>query len=109
MVRPDNAGHRAGAAFAERAYCSSLAQCPPLVALTHFGPSLVGVIGLNVTGKLLRVDRLDTPVAAPKSANRTQTPNANGDEPEMEVVEKNWLPPRDSNPDMLIQSQLSCR
>jgi hypothetical protein len=21
----------------------------------------------------------------------------------------NWLPPRDSNPDMLIQSQLSCR
>jgi len=20
-----------------------------------------------------------------------------------------WLPPRDSNPDMLIQSQLSCR
>ena len=26
-----------------------------------------------------------------------------------EVVEKNWLPPRDLNPDMLIQSQLSCR
>jgi len=23
------------------------------------------------------------------------------------VTEKNWLPPRDSNPDMLIQSQLS--
>jgi hypothetical protein len=22
---------------------------------------------------------------------------------------KYWLPPRDSNPDMLIQSQLSCR
>jgi hypothetical protein len=22
---------------------------------------------------------------------------------------KDWLPPRDSNPDMLIQSQLSCR
>jgi hypothetical protein len=22
---------------------------------------------------------------------------------------KKWLPPRDSNPDMLIQSQLSCR
>jgi len=25
------------------------------------------------------------------------------------VVETTWLPPRDSNPDMLIQSQLSCR
>ena len=25
-----------------------------------------------------------------------------------EVTEKIWLPPRDSNPDMLIQSQLSC-
>jgi len=25
------------------------------------------------------------------------------------VIENNWLPPRDSNPDMLIQSQLSCR
>ncbi len=25
------------------------------------------------------------------------------------LEEKNWLPPRDSNPDMLIQSQLSCR
>jgi hypothetical protein len=25
------------------------------------------------------------------------------------VIEKIWLPPRDSNPDMLIQSQLSCR
>ena len=29
-----------------------------------------------------------------------------------EVIESEgdiWLPPRDSNPDMLIQSQLSCR
>jgi hypothetical protein len=25
------------------------------------------------------------------------------------LIEKIWLPPRDSNPDMLIQSQLSCR
>jgi len=25
------------------------------------------------------------------------------------VIENTWLPPRDSNPDMLIQSQLSCR
>lgn len=26
-----------------------------------------------------------------------------------QVVDLFWLPPRDSNPDMLIQSQLSCR
>ena len=26
-----------------------------------------------------------------------------------QLVILNWLPPRDSNPDMLIQSQLSCR
>jgi hypothetical protein len=27
----------------------------------------------------------------------------------LEAEEFIWLPPRDSNPDMLIQSQLSCR
>ena len=27
----------------------------------------------------------------------------------VEAEEVVWLPPRDSNPDMLIQSQLSCR
>jgi hypothetical protein len=26
-----------------------------------------------------------------------------------EKIREYWLPPRDSNPDMLIQSQLSCR
>jgi hypothetical protein len=26
-----------------------------------------------------------------------------------QVLNEYWLPPRDSNPDMLIQSQLSCR
>jgi integrase len=51
------------------------------------------------------VDRLDAPMAAQKSANRTQTPIAEHAEREMEVIEKTWLPPRDSNPDMLIQSQ----
>jgi hypothetical protein len=55
------------------------------------------------------VDRLDTPVAAQKSANGRQMPPAEKEMPRMEVVDKNWLPPRDSNPDMLIQSQLSCR
>ena len=28
---------------------------------------------------------------------------------EAKIHWKSWLPPRDSNPDMLIQSQLSCR
>ena len=53
------------------------------------------------------VDRLDS---VPK-------PNATPAQPEAvaevndsaQVVEGIWLPPRDSNPDMLIQSQLSCR
>jgi hypothetical protein len=31
------------------------------------------------------------------------------EEKRVEVLENTWLPPRDSNPDMLIQSQLSCR
>ena len=31
------------------------------------------------------------------------------EEENAEVTETTWLPPRDSNPDMLIQSQLSCR
>ena len=39
------------------------------------------------------VDRLDAPVSAQKFANRTQTPSAAEYQPEMEVVEKNWLPP----------------
>ena len=31
------------------------------------------------------------------------------EEENSQVAERIWLPPRDSNPDMLIQSQLSCR
>ena len=38
-----------------------------------------------------------------------QTSGAACNEEETQVLEKIWLPPRDSNPDMLIQSQLSCR
>ena len=55
------------------------------------------------------VDRLDAPAVTQKSANGTQTPPPDVGSPDLEVVEKIWLPPRDSNPDMLIQSQLSCR
>jgi integrase len=53
------------------------------------------------------VDRLDTQITAQESANQAQTPNNDRERESVEVIEKIWLPPRDSNPDMLIQSQLS--
>src|SRR5271157_5362348 len=55
------------------------------------------------------IDRLDEETSPQQSANRTQTEDAGLEGEDLEVVEKIWLPPRDSNPDMLIQSQLSCR
>ena len=53
------------------------------------------------------VDRLDPVSGTQQSATRAQQGDSEENEEEMEVTEKNWLPPRDSNPDMLIQSQLS--
>ncbi len=53
------------------------------------------------------VDRLDSQLGPQQSANRTQTGDTGLERVDLEVVEKTWLPPRDSNPDMLIQSQLS--
>ena len=63
------------------------------------------------------IDTLDnTPKkVAATDANRTQTQSKESEEEISEAVESVeaeeviWLPPRDSNPDMLIQSQLSCR
>src|SRR5207245_9531818 len=53
------------------------------------------------------VDRLDSKTTQHQSAPETHQEHS-GSEPEpTEVTEKTWLPPRDSNPDMLIQSQLS--
>jgi hypothetical protein len=49
------------------------------------------------------VDRLDSETTLHQSAPGTHQAES------VEVVENTWLPPRDSNPDMLIQSQLSCR
>jgi L-lactate utilization protein LutC len=52
---------------------------------------------------------------AATDANRTQTQSRELEEEISEAVQGEeaeeviWLPPRDSNPDMLIQSQLSCR
>ena len=41
---------------------------------------------------------------AQKSANRKQTLGEDLERVDTQVVENNWLPPRDSDPDMLIQS-----
>jgi integrase len=55
------------------------------------------------------VDRLDTKTTPQQNATQAQLEAAMRREGNVEVIETTWLPPRDSNPDMLIQSQLSCR
>jgi hypothetical protein len=55
------------------------------------------------------VDRLDSKTTQQQNATPTQQAEDESEQEYVEVLEKTWLPPRDSNPDMLIQSQLSCR
>jgi hypothetical protein len=55
------------------------------------------------------VDRLDSKTTQEQNATPTQQAEDESGQEYVEVLEKTWLPPRDSNPDMLIQSQLSCR
>ena len=55
------------------------------------------------------VDRLDSETTPQQNATQAQQDQPKQEKDTAEVIEKNWLPPRDSNPDMLIQSQLSCR
>jgi len=55
------------------------------------------------------VDRLDSKTTVHQSAPQTHQKESDREEETAQVIEKIWLPPRDSNPDMLIQSQLSCR
>ena len=59
--------------------------------------------GANITW----VDRLDSETSVHQSAPGTHQASEDSEEQKREVVEKIWLPPRDSNPDMLIQSQLT--
>jgi hypothetical protein len=54
----------------------------------------------------LELDRLNNPTGGTKEGTVEER---KAEEAQPEVAEKIWLPPRDSNPDMLIQSQLSCR
>jgi hypothetical protein len=42
-----------------------------------------------------------------QNATQAQPEQERESEEHAEVSDSNWLPPRDSNPDMLIQSQLS--
>ena len=42
-----------------------------------------------------------------ESATKPQQLAKDSDQDKPQITEKTWLPPRDSNPDMLIQSQLS--
>ena len=55
------------------------------------------------------VDRLDSKTTLHQSAPGTHQEHNESEGKTSEAIEKIWLPPRDSNPDMLIQSQLSCR
>ena len=68
----------------------------------------VDVYGHLVAGADISwVDRLDSETTPRQNATPAQP---EGDETEgeaAEAIDSNWLPPRDSNPDMLIQSQLS--
>jgi integrase-like protein len=80
-------------------------------------------VTIDVYGHLIPGENaawIDTLDSAPKKvvttdANRTQTHSREAEEEFSEVAQDAeakqviWLPPRDSNPDMLIQSQLSCR
>jgi hypothetical protein len=53
------------------------------------------------------VDRLDSETSQHLSAPETHQVSRVSEGQTREVVEKTWLPPRDSNPDMLIQGQRS--
>jgi len=55
------------------------------------------------------VDRLDSKTTPHQNAPGAHQGENDKEREAVEVLEKTWLPPRDSNPDMLIQSQLSCR
>jgi hypothetical protein len=50
------------------------------------------------------VDRLDTETSLHQSAPGTHQAGAGLQQQSPQLLENNWLPPRDSNPDMLIQS-----
>jgi integrase len=62
---------------------------------------------IRVQAKREAILALERSQAANSGAGGTKMGTNSGEqqEPKSEVTEKKWLPPRDSNPDMLIQSQ----
>jgi Phage integrase family len=78
----------------------------------------IGVYGHLIPGENVTwIDTLDsvskkvtaTDAHQPHTQNRESEEDFSEDAESAEAEEVIWLPPRDSNPDMLIQSQLSCR
>ncbi len=70
----------------------------------------VDIYGHLIPGADIKwIDRLDAKTTPKPNATQAQPEQVERDEESTEVAENTWLPPRDSNPDMLIQSQLSCR
>src|SRR5215469_7093911 len=65
----------------------------------------VDVYGHLIPGpNIAWVDRLDVETTQHQSAPGTHQVKEGSEERRTQTVEKTWLPPRDSNPDMLIQS-----
>jgi len=70
----------------------------------------VDVYGHLIPGaNIAWVDRLVAETTQHQSAPGAHQVREGSEGQRTQTVEKIWLPPRDSNPDMLIQSQLSCR
>jgi hypothetical protein len=69
------------------------------------GENVAWIDTLDYTPKKVTV----TDAHQPHTQNREWEEDFSEDAQSAEAEEVSWLPPRDSNPDMLIQSQLSCR
>ena len=65
----------------------------------------VDIYGHLIPGaNILWVDRLDLRPSEQQSATEQQQDPKASEQEVSQISEKTWLPPRDSNPDMLIQS-----
>ena len=84
----------------------------PFVPKTHptFSQALSALVtyGHLIPGAdIVWVDRLDARESHQQNATPAQPEQNVLEDRRQEVIDSTWLPPRDSNPDMLIQSQLS--
>ena len=73
----------------------------------HSSIQTVDVYGHLIPGaNIAWVDRLDSETSPHQSSPGTHQTSGESEEQTWEVVDNTWLPPRDSNPDMLIQSSM---